>query len=198
MPFLNEQINIVNNSLLTNAFADKRFKAGRFETIAVDVSRKNDNGVIETLPAVMDNNYQAREITVTDTWPIIVYHKVAGKRYSFEKGNFGNVNLRMVEQVQMKMVVYGKYAALKMTKEQLEALITTNFPDNISTSSLAPLSLDSMLVTLQGSNLVSAQVFNEEYKGFPLFLAPEDIFFSISYQIETRFRKGCFNICDCV
>jgi hypothetical protein len=54
-----------------------------------------------------------------------------------------------------------------------------------------------MLVTLQGSNLLSAQVFNEEYKGFPLFLAPEDIFFSIAYQVETRFRKGCFEICDC-
>jgi hypothetical protein len=196
MPFLNEQIGFVNASLQSTALADARFSAGRFEGIAVDVSRKTDSG-IETFPAVMDQNYEAQPITVDDTYSIIIYHKVNNKTYAQEKSEFGDRNIYMIETLQVKMVVYGKYAALKLTKEELESLITSNFPDNIPASNLAPLKLDNMLVTLKGSNLNSSAVFNEEYKGIPLFLAPEDILFSVNYNVDTKYRKGCISICDC-
>jgi hypothetical protein len=201
MPFLNQQIQIVNNGLLNLALKDARFQAGRFETIAVDVSRKDaDTGAIQTFPAVMDKNYEAQEITVDDTYPIIIYHKILSKSYVAEKvptGQFGDGNRYVNETTSVKMVVYGKYAALKLTREQLEALITSNFPDNISPVTIQPLKLDNMAVTLKGSDLNSARVWQEEYKGIPLFLAPEDILFSVMYSIDTRFRKGCINICDC-
>lgn len=197
MPFLKQQIEIVNKSLLANAFADQRFAGGRFETIAVDASRKNDKEQIETFPAIMSENYEAQEITTDDAYPIVIYHKIFSKLYAFEKGQFGATNPNIVETSQVKMVVYGKYAKLKMTRESLEALITANFPDQIAQSAIASLKLDNMLVICRSSNLNSASVFAEEYKGFPLFLAPEDIYFSIRYDIETKFRKGCIKICDC-
>jgi hypothetical protein len=198
VPFIKQQIQLVNQHLLTGCLADARFQSGRIEAIAVDVSRVNTNGGIETFPAVMDTNYEAREIVTDDTYPIILYHKLLGKSYSTAAtGNFGDGNKTFIEKLEVKLVVYGKYAALKLTTEQLESLITTGFPDAIAKQAIAPFKLDSMSVTLTGSNLNAAQVFMEEYKGFDLFLAPEDILFSIRYSIESRFRKNCFTICDC-
>ena len=203
MPFLNQQIQIINNALTGAALSDARFQAGRFEAIAVDVSRKDANtGSIQTFPAVMDKNYEAQEITVDDTYPIIIYHKILSKAYAFDKNptgpnQYGDSNRYVNETTSVKMVVYGKYAPLKLTREQLEALITSNFPDSIAPVTIQPLKLDNMVVTLKGSDLNSARVWQEEYKGIPLYLAPEDILFSVMYSIDTRFRKGCINICDC-
>lgn len=198
MPFLKQQIQIVNQGLLNGCLSDARFQSGRFEDIAVDVSRINANGNIETFPAVMDAGYEAREVVMDDTYPIVIYNKILGKSYSaISSGSFGDGNKAVLEKVDVKMVVFGKYAALKLTSEQLEALITTGMPDAISKAALAPYKLDNMLVSLTGSTLNAAQVFQEEYKGFDLFLSPEDILFSIRYTIESKFRKNCFTICDC-
>jgi hypothetical protein len=197
MPFLNEQILMVNDCLLRKALADARFKVGRYEGIAVDVSRRNDAGAIETFPAIMDRDYEAQPVSVDDSYPLIIYHKVNNKTYAIDKKQFGDRFTYMVETSQVKMLVYGKYAKLKLSREQLEALITSNFPDNISAATLAPYKLDNMAITLKGSNLNTTAVFNEEYKGIPLFLSAEDILFSISYTIDTKYRKECISICDC-
>lgn len=198
MPFLKQQIEIINQELRERSLKDARFQAGRYEAIAVDVSREASEGKVQTFPAIMSSNYEAQEITVDDTYPLMIYHKVFSKAYSTEKlGGYGDGNNYMVERADCRMVVYGKYAALKLTAEQLEALIATGFPSAIAKTKIAAYKLDSMLVTLTGSILNSAVVFQEEYKGFDLFLGPEDILFSMRYSIESKFRKGCFTICDC-
>ncbi len=196
MPFLKEQIKIVNDALRAGSLSDARFSNGLFEEIAIDVSRMNEEKV-ETFPAIMDNNYEAREISVNDTYPIIIYHKIIRKGYAIAPNNFGDGNKSMIEKTDVKMVVYGKYASLKITAEQLEAVIAMGFPDNVAKAKLTALKLDSMSVNLIGSNMNSAVVFQEEYKGFDLFLSAEDIFFSMNYSIESKFRKGCFSINDC-
>lgn len=197
MPFLNEQILIVNNYLAGSVLTDKRFKSGRFEGIARDVVRQSEGAASQTFPAVMDDNYEAQPISVDDIYAIIIYHKVSGKTYAIDKKQFGDKYIYMVETSAVKMVVYAKYAAIKMTAEQLEALITSNFPDNVAPSALTGLSLDKMLITLKNSNLNRTAVFGEEYKGVQPFLAPEDIFFSINYTIDTKYRKACISVCDC-
>lgn len=202
MPFLNKQVEIVNNVLRGTAFYDERFKSGRYEAIAYEAVRQVSEGKFEFFPVVMDENYEAHEVTVDDTYPIVLYHKVLAKNYSLTptnntRGGFGDKNNYQTETTLVKMVVYGKWSAIKLTKEQLEALIVTNFPDNISNAIVAPLKLDNMTVTLQSSNLKPDMVWGEEYRNIPLRLAPEDILFSINYTITTTYRKGCFQICDC-
>lgn len=193
MPFLKEQIEIVNATLRAGALKDKRFQSGRFEAIAVDVSRITADDKVEMFPAVMDGHFEVKEIVVNDTYPITVYHKVLGKTYGRQaiQPQYGDGYNAVTERVEMKMVVSGNVQRLKLTAEQLEALVVTGFPDQISATLLSTLSLDSMSVAISGSNLVTAQVFSEEYRGQELFLAPEDILFSVRYAIESKFRKGC-------
>lgn len=199
MPFLKQIVEIVNSDLRERSLKDKRFQSGKYDGIAVDVSRPLESGGAQTFPAVLDANYEAQPVTPDDTYPITIYHKVVSKRAKNPQGsgNYGDGNGVRGEVVDMKMVVFGKYAALKLTAEQLEALITINFPDVIAKAKTQPLKLDSVLIEYQSTNMNSVAVFQEEYKGFELFLAPEDIMFSIRYSIESKFRKGCFTICDC-
>jgi hypothetical protein len=198
MPFLKKQIEIVNNDLLTGALSDKRFLSGRFEAIAVDVSRQTETGTFETFPAVMSKDYEAQEIAPDDTYPITIYHKVLSKTaVNVPAGNYGDSNGKRAELVTVKMVVIGKYAALQMTAEELEALIVTGLPDQIASVKLLPYKLDTMAVAYTSTNFNTAEVFAQEYRGIPLFLAPEDIMFSIQYTIGSTYRKGCFTICDC-
>lgn len=198
MPFLKQQIEIVNGLLRKTALADKRFADGKYEAIAHDVSRTDREGKIDYFPAVMDENYQAQEVTVNDLYPVMIYHKIRSKAYGITPGaGVGDRNTGVTEQVNVKMVVYGKWSKIKLTQEQLEALITTNFPDNVSNDLYRPLKLDSLNIVLRGTNFNSAQVWQEEYRGTDLKLAPEDIYFSLTYDLISTYRKGCFKICDC-
>lgn len=177
--------------------SDKRFQTGNFQALAVDVSRiKGDK--TQTFPAVMDSFYEAQPITPDDNYPIVIYHKMLSKQ-AIKPGpsGYGDSNNVKGELVEMKMVVFGKYKSLQLTAHELEALITFNFPDSIAKAKIQGLKLDTMQVNYSSSNMNAAAVFQEEYKGFELFLAPEDIMFSVKYSIESKFRKGCFTICDC-
>ena len=197
MPFLKQQVQIINKLIRATSLSDKRFQSGRYESLAVDVSEK-DGEKVKTFPAIMNSNYEAVPVSVDDTFPIIIYHKIVSKtNVPVPDSGYGDGNKGRKERADMRMVVYGKYAKLQMTQEELEALITMNFPDQIAKAEISGLKLDAMLVQWNSSNMNGLQVFNQEYRGIEPFLAPEDIFFSISYSIECRYRKGCFTITDC-
>lgn len=195
MPFLKEQIEIVVNEIRAAALSDSRFQSGRFEAIATDVSRTTEGEAIEVFPAVINEHFEAVPVVVDDTYPIIIYNRIMRKQHFKPNKDYpGYKGVRTL----VKMVVYGKRSALNLTQEQLAAIIEINFPEEINRSKFSHLKIQSINVTTIDTNLNSMQVFNEEYKGFPFFFSDNDLYFSINYQIETTFRKGCLNICDCI
>lgn len=197
MPFLKQQVTIVNNWLKATGLKPEVFAKSRIEAIAVDCSRTETDGSISYFPAVMDDNNEAQAIVVDDTYGLIIYHKIIGNAYSLNPQQFGDREKLQVQTTRIKMVVYAKYSIVKLKKEELEALIAVNFPDKIPASLSDPLKLDDLDVTLQNSNMVSAQVWQEEYRGTPLRLAPEDVYFSMIYDLTSTYRKGCFQLCNC-
>lgn len=202
MPYLNEQVTVLNQELQKVALADARFTSGRFEAIANEAVRDG-----KTFPIIIGqlNESTINPPTPDDTYPIVIYHKVLNKSYDVnniggKRSEFGDRNKYVVETVNMKMVVYAKWLSVRMTKEQLEALITTNFPDNMDNADnalLASLKLDNVTFAMKGANFLSKNVWADEYQGTAFMLAPEDIFFSINYTIQSTFRKSCFKLCDC-
>lgn len=200
MPFLNQLCIVVNQELLKSALKEQRFQGGRFEGLANESTSEG-----KTRPVIMNRDYEAQEISVDDTFPIQIYHKILAKRYELnniagQRSEFGDRNKYVKETVLAKMVIYGKYSKLKVTKEELEAIITTNFPDNMDAANnalLTALNLDNVTYAMQATNFISKSVWAEEFSGHEYRLAPEDIFFSITYQIQSTWRKGCFQLCNC-
>lgn len=201
MPYLNELTLVVNQELRKSALKETRFENGNYLGLANEVTREG-----KTFPCIMNKDYEASDIAlVDDTYPIVIYHKILSKRYDLnniagQRSEFGSRNKYVKETATVKMVVYGKFSALKVTKEQLEAIVTSNFPDNMDAANndlLTSLNLDNVTYSMQSANFISKNVWSEEYAGNDFRLAPEDIFFSITYQIQSTWRKGCFKLCDC-
>ena len=198
MPFLKQQIDIINAKISEAALADKRFDGSQINGLASLANYKEGDKVL-TAPVIMDNNYEPKWVGLDDTFPAIIYHRAVGVSYSQinNSSQFGRGVNKLQQTCDMLMIVFGKYERLKLTSEQFEALIAASFPDLVEQELIAPFKLDSMLVTLVGSNLVGAQVYAGEYGGLPVYISAEDILFSVRYRIETQFRKNCFAICDC-
>jgi hypothetical protein len=114
MPFLKQQVEIVNTLLRQDALADKRFEAGMYNAIAINVSR-TDSTCSQICPGVMSENYEAQPTAlVDDRYPIVIYHKILNKKYGLNASQFGQRNKQVNETVLVKMVVYAKYSAIKM------------------------------------------------------------------------------------
>ena len=188
MPFLKEIINKVNNSLKANAINDKRFATARIEGIARSIGRLVDNKV-EVFPVVLTDNFEFKDVSIDDTYPLIIYHKILSNTYQ-QKDNDRNY----ICKTDVKMVVYGKVGKLNLTSEQLEAVIAMNFPTIIDKDGTG---VDSIFIRLSSSEMDGQKVFNEEYSNIEYRLSENDILLSFRYSIETNFRKGCFNICEC-
>lgn len=183
MPFLREIITKVNEHLASKALNDKRFLNTRYEPIAKLVVRDN-----QTFPASVTSNNTLKDVTLDNSLPCIIYHRILSNSYAKSKTNDRNMACR----TEVKMVVYGN--KINLSDYELEAAITMNFPSQIDKGALK---VDAIQVTLIGSDLDSQKVFNEEYKGIESRISEEDILFSIRYTIDAQFVSGCYSICAC-
>ena len=138
------------------------------------------------------------DISISDTYPITLYHRIGTKTYTAKPaGSYGNRQNEVTEKTDVKLVVAAWSNRISLSQEDLEALITSNFPDTIAADQYAGYQLSRVAAVLQGSNLNREQVWKEEYKGIPYDLKPEQILFSIKYQIEADYKKGCFKLLEC-
>ncbi len=198
MPFLKEQITIINNHLEDNAFNYQQFKSGLIENIAKPCVVADGDG-FKIFPAVITVGGTEKYLGLDDTYPLIVYHKILNKSYTIQSANnqYGSGYSRMIENTNAYMVVYAKQSKVGLTAEQLEALIIVNFPDKILASSLSSLNgVETMTVNLTGSDLDAQTVFNAEYQNVSYPLGLEDILIRINYQIEVAYNKSCLNVCE--
>ena len=189
-------IDIINTQIMTDTLCDVRFVGASVSGIAYDGTEMDSTGT-RVFPVVYDLTGNGTKINPDDTYPIQIYHKILNKTYQVKPSSVGSKANVVSEKTDVKMIVAGWTSRLQLTQEDLEALITSNFPDQISPSLYTPLRLQNLVVTLQSSVLDRAQVYAGEYRGIPYQVRPEQILFSIRYQIESTYKKGCFIITDC-
>jgi len=198
MPFLKEQIGIVNSALLNSSLNEERFQGARIERLAW-LANVQSNERIHTMPVLIDKFAEMKYVGIDDTFPLTIYHRMLSNAYPkpTAKDAGGDTFRKKTQVTDMVMVVSGRANIIKLTSEQLEALIANAFPDIIPAADLTDLKLDSMTVTLLGSDMNNLNVFNTEYRNID-FVPPEDLLlFSMRYQIEISWKKGCFKLCDC-
>ncbi|MBS1624566.1 MAG: hypothetical protein JST83_11135 [Bacteroidetes bacterium] len=199
MPFTSTLIQIINDHLSAHCLCDARFSTGLMAGIAHDATRRDDDrNAIVQYPVLVDLNGEGTDISISDTYPITIYHRIGSKTYTTKPaGSYGNRQNEVTEKTDVKLVVAAWSNRISLSQEDLEALITSNFPDTIAADQYAGYQLSRVAAVLQGSNLNREQVWKEEYKGIPYDLKPEQILFSIKYQIEADYKKGCFKLLEC-
>jgi hypothetical protein len=198
MAFQEVQIDIINNWIRKFSFCDPMFTA---DNVSLNGIAYDSNEEDKTFPVVNTLKGDGTAVSLNDTYAIQLYHRILKKEYSYKKAQFGNDANMVTEKMYVKLVVAGNTQKLQLIQEDVEALIAANFPGNIPQAvfnpDYAPMALESMMVTLTGSNLTKEQVFKEEYKGVPYSAKPYQILFCMNYYIESTYKKGCFSILNC-
>lgn len=199
MPYSNEIITLVNNTIRDSSLTDKRFSGAKLEGIACQVSRQAEGETVETLPAIISDNQVERYVGVDDSFPLQLYHRILGNSYggAEKKQQYGDDISLKTCATEVVMVVFAKRSAMKMPGEQLEMLIASGFPDIFTREQIATMAaMAAVKVTLRSSDMDSFRVWGNEYKNIAFPLGPEDILFSMNYRIDSSYQKGCFKICD--
>lgn len=196
VPYTASIIAMINESLQAGVLCDARFAGGSFMGIACDAA-ESDGAGLRCYPVVFDLSGNGQKVNPDDTYPIQLYHRLLGISYSALPSSVGDHSNEVLERIEMRLVVMGWANRLYLSQEDLAALITSGFPDQIAASLYAPLKLQHLNITLQSAVMDRLQVFREEYKGLPYMVKPEQVLFALRYQIESRWKKGCFMISDC-
>lgn len=120
---------------------------------------------------------------------LIYYHKLNNVSTSENKG-YGD-NMSVTNKFNASLVIFYKKDILKLDPDELFAFIQAVIPETLKGEKF-----NYIRTSVYGAILNSQQVFSQEYKGITFSLKPEQGLISISYYIEGRFKKGCFNCCS--
>lgn len=189
-------INIINTQLQANVLCDARFEGAQINGIAYDTFR-NFGGEKKIFPSTQDLTGEGTMITPDDTFPLQLWHRIKNKTYKVLSTSVGDRNNKVRETTDVILVVAGFTDPLQLTQEDCEALFISNFPDVIKASLISSLKIESLNILLQSSDMDKQSVFKSQFMGQDYSIKPEQILFSIKYQIESTYKKGCFIITDC-
>lgn len=185
-------VSIINESI--KQALDCKVQGGAVYGIAEQTIRQTDN-IQQVFPTVYDNDGHGKDVTVDDTYPFIVYHRLLNKSYSYPQvKSFGNPKEYIQETAEYVCVVYAKRSYLKMTAEQVETLVKVSIPATLTNTQLQQLQLKSAVIQHNSSVLDTQTNFNNEYRGVESRLGSEEVFITLRYTIETVFKKDCLNL----
>ena len=125
-----------------------------------------------------------------DKKEIILYHKLNSVQTTQPQTGYGNNFGDVVNRYSMNLVVYFK--SQKVKPDEMFAFIQAVLPES---PTIENSNFTYIRTSVLSAILNSMQVFNGEYKGITYTLKPEQSLINISYIIESRFKKGCFNCC---
>lgn len=187
MPFLTQIVCKINNTLSVNSL-----KAGLIDGIAYQVTKKIDTGD-QLFPAIFDGGLVEKYIGIDDSSSTIIYHRHI--RNAYRKNP--QIPNRYIQTAQMLMVVYANKNLLQVqTPDALESLIIKSFPTRFEPPQLIGLEgLDDVNISVIGSEMNPVTVFGGEYRNVPYRLSPDEIYFSVSYQLDIQFDNSCLDEC---
>ena len=125
-----------------------------------------------------------------DRKEVILYHKLNSVQTTQPQTGYGNNFGDVVNRYSMNLVVYFK--SQKVKPDEMFAFIQAVLPES---PQIENSNFTYIRTSVLSAILNSMQVFNGEYKGITYTLKPEQSLINISYIIESRFKKGCFNCC---
>jgi len=125
-----------------------------------------------------------------DRKEVILYHKLNSVQTTQPQTGYGNNFGDVVNRYSMNLVVYFK--SQKVKPDEMFAFIQAVLPES---PTIENSNFTYIRTSVLSAILNSMQVFNGEYKGITYTLKPEQSLINISYIIESRFKKGCFNCC---
>jgi len=125
-----------------------------------------------------------------DRKEVILYHKLNSVQTTQPQTGYGDNFGDVVNRYSMNLVIYFK--SDKVKSDEMYAFIQAVLPESPKKENS---NFTYIRTSVLSAILNTMQVFNGEYKGIAFTLKPEQSLINLSYIIESRFKKGCFNCC---
>lgn len=183
-----EEINNAVKGFLTGP----SYQMSSLNGIAYTMLKEKDN----SLPAVVDNEGEARYVGIDDKYNLMIYHRIMTTAPSKKTSQYGDANTRTNITNRMSMVVFANRQKLKLTQEVLANYIVASLPTNIDKSILSQESLNNCTIDVLEINFNSSALYKREYLKDSV-LKPHQMLFEISYQIVYGFDSSCIKTCKC-
>ena len=191
MPKLAESVEYINAKLRASQFGSKRFQKGRWSGIA-ELIRTPEG---EMMPCSVDNDGDATQLGIDDTYPFEVYHRMIGANFENSEDDFG-ANKGRKEFSDMVIVIMGDRDRLEFTNEQIISGLSLGFPFNMEKTDVEALSLQSVDFSIQGFERDREAVWNREFETERVQLKPNTLLVSLRYQVMAEVFDGCIEICQ--
>ena len=192
MPKLNDIATYINGQLVANIFTGANQQPVKLDAIA-DYVMVTDKESSATLPFIVDNFGEMKQLTFDDTNTIQGYHVIKGIDYETNgQMDFGDPDSFMQETATIKMVFFGNRVKLKIRPEDFIAAVSLYMPKQVDLNSLGIIGYN---LNINNIEHVSHRAWDEEFNGIEYDLPPNIFMSTITYTIRTIYGKNCFSIC---
>lgn len=196
MPFIENIVGFINDSLKAGSLKDKRFQTGSFLGLTTIVAKKKGE-TLTIYPGTVTVEGEYKTVEPNDKYPVVVYHKILTNTYVYQKDDsYGDRN-SIKGTTELAMIVWGDSKKLKLSASQLEAIILMGIPQRISEVKRKELGIKSCTFTPVNSDMDQLRVYRGEYQNVDYFLKPQHSFFLIRYRVEMVFDQSCLSACGC-
>lgn len=196
MPNLNDITLLINQALVADEFASRRFQNAKFNAIAERIKITGEETERWEV-AVIDNDGEAQTVCIDDTYAMQVYHRIDSLEYPIVPENdYGKPGHTMTEVANMRMIFLGDRGRLTVRPENVVAAAVVDFPKEFLPAEITPLQLNSCMIDIGTTELDPYMVWDREFTGSAMELDTNTILCSISYRITSTFNKSCFKLCN--
>ena len=162
------------------------FTSAKLHGLAKTIIKKQGS-VSEMLP-VLDGT--ETDVGIDDTYPLIAYHKANGINSQILSNGVGDSIGDVRNTYSISIIVFLDSDKTKLRPDELALFIQANMPEKIKIEKYK-----SVYVRIQNIILNSIQVYAGEYGNTDYPLSINQNLFSVNYQIESTFKKDCFDKC---
>jgi hypothetical protein len=154
------------------------------------VRKIGDQEAQQIIPCVVDRYGEAVEVSIDDTKPIILYHKMLGMQSQMKTGTgVGDNQGDYINTYNMQMVVYYGMDKVLLLQDEFYMQLLYYVPKIIKDTD--PFKMAQ--ITLTGVNTDIFGVFNQEYKNVVYRMKLNDILLTVNYSVSAILKPSCIN-----
>ena len=197
MPYINEIVDIINQTLATGKLQDDARFVKQLHGVAEPLPR-NINGGQDLIPSVVDLNGGATFSGFHDQYSIVIYHRVLSTTIGQPPVMFGDGANTGREEARMRMIVFADRVRIQTQPTQLSFLLNSALQQQLTKAQIQP------FAGLYGANIVpgstnynGVQIYSDEYRlpasTYPV--GPHQIYLAVDYTIITDYDVTCISDC---
>lgn len=196
MPYINEIVNIINDTLANGKLKDSRFNKQLFGLS--ELLPRNYQGDQDSIPAMVSLNNSAQFSGFDDRFNIVIYHRCLSTNIVESPVLFGDGLNTAREESVMRMIVFADRISLQLQPQQLSFLLSSAVQQQLKYSQISSYAgLYGVTIEANTTNYDGVRIYQDEYKkpaqSYPV--QPHQIYMALDYTITTDYDVSCISDC---